>query len=90
MTASPWEKEDAIHEDIPIRNFCAGRFDARQWQAHRRHLQKVKADTTHWPGSPGASASLTRPFLATTYLWRSIQENALPLVEARLRRRITV
>ncbi len=41
MKASPWEKEDAMHEDIPIHNFLVPKeFTHDERQAHRRHFRE--------------------------------------------------
>jgi formate dehydrogenase beta subunit len=41
MKASPWEKEDAMHEGIPILNFMVPkRLQARQRQADRHGLRE--------------------------------------------------
>ena len=41
MKASPWEKEDAMHEGIPILNFLVPKsFPARRRQAHRHDLRE--------------------------------------------------
>ena len=40
MKASPWEKEDAMHEDIPILNFLVpNAFTHKDGKSHRRHLR---------------------------------------------------
>ena len=45
MKASPWEKEDAMHEDIPILNFLVPReFTHQNGRLTGVLFQKVKAD----------------------------------------------
>ncbi|HXT82480.1 MAG TPA: FAD-dependent oxidoreductase [Acetobacteraceae bacterium] len=45
MKASPWEKEDAIHEDIPILNFLVPKeFKHHNGKLHGMTFEKVKAE----------------------------------------------
>ncbi len=90
MKASPWEKEDAIHEDIPILNFMVpDRVRSRQWQAHRRHLPegegRIRRQGPPQPGSHGR----TRPdHSLRRRAGRGRPGKRLSLDRARLRRRI--
>ncbi|HEY8289273.1 MAG TPA: FAD-dependent oxidoreductase [Acetobacteraceae bacterium] len=45
MKASPWEKQDAIHEDIPILNFLVPKeFKHHNGKLHGMTFEKVKAE----------------------------------------------
>ena len=56
MKASPWEKEDARHEGIPIHNFLVPKFvHARQRQADRRDVREGGAAARR-EGAPPARA----------------------------------
>ena len=73
MKASPWEKEDAMHEDIPIYNFLVPKsFILEDGKLKGIMFEKVKAEhdekgRRNW----FRRASRTSIFPATTFWWRS-------------------
>ena len=56
MKATPWEKEDAMHEGIPILNFMVPEgVHPRERQAHRRDLREGQGRVRRQgPPQPGA------------------------------------
>ena len=84
MKASPWEKEDAMHEDIPILNFLVPKeFTHDERQADRRGLREGGGAST----TTRAGASWCRPASRTSIiecddvLVAVGQENAFPWIE---------
>ena len=84
MKASPWEKEDAIHEDIPILNFLVPEgLHARQRQADRRDVREGEGRIRR-QGPPQAGArpaSPTSTIECDDVLVAVGQENAFPWIE---------
>ena len=81
MKASPWEKEDAIDEDIPILNFLVPEGSPPRGRPDHRHDVREgegRSTTTRaaarWcpPASPTSSTS------ATTCWWRSARRTPSP------------
>ena len=84
MKASPWEKEDAMHEGIPIHNFLVPEgVHARQRQAHRRHVRegRRRRRTRRAAASSCRPASPTSHFPCDDVLVAIGQENAFPWIE---------
>ena len=83
MKASPWEKEDAIHEDIPILNFLVpSRLHARQRQAHRRHLREGEGRIRRQGPPQPRAVGRARPDLRCDDVLVAVgQENAFPWIE---------
>ena len=81
MKASPWEKEDAMHEGIPILNFLVpkafthdnGKLTGMTFEIVKASLRRARAAAT-WcrPASPTCSSS------ATTCWWRSARKTPSP------------
>jgi formate dehydrogenase beta subunit len=83
MKASPWEKEDAIHEDIPILNFRVPKaFTHEDGKLTGVVFEKVEAVTTsRAAASWSRPASPTRTIECDDVLVASGQENAFPWIE---------
>ena len=84
MKASPWEKEDAMHEDIPIHNYPGAQgIHPRERQAHRRRCSRRSRPSA----TPRAAAIWCRPASPTCIiacddvLVAVGQENAFPWIE---------
>ncbi len=84
MKASPWEKEDAMHEGIPILNFLVPKeFTHDGRPADRRDLREGRrAATTPRAGASSCPpASPTSHFACDDVLVAIGQENAFPWIE---------
>ena len=81
MKASPWEKEDAMHEGIPILNFLVPKaIHPRKRPPHRRRVREGQGRIRR-QGPPQARcppASPTSTFPATTYWSRSARRTPSP------------
>ena len=81
MKASPWEKEDAMHEDIPILNFLVPKeFTHDNGKLTGVVFEKVKAEyaTTRAGAISCRPASRIRHVPATTCWWRSARRTPSP------------
>ena len=90
MKASPWEKEDAMHEDIPILNYPrAEGIHPRQRQAHRRRVREGQGGARR-QGPPQARADRrARPALPLRRrAGRGRPGERVPLDRARHRHRV--
>ena len=84
MKASPWEKEDAMHEDIPILNFLVPKaFTHDGGHADRRHLREGRGRATTTRAGAGwcRPASRTSTIECDDVLVAVGQENAFPWIE---------
>ncbi len=84
MKASPWEKEDAMHEGIPILNLPrAEGLPARRRQAHRHELRDGRGGVRRQgPAQPGAHRrARCRSSPCDEVLVAVGQENAFPWIE---------
>ena len=90
MKASPWEKEDAMHEDIPILNFMVPvAFTHDERQAHRRHLPEGEGRIRRQgPPQPGALGRAGPDHPLRRRAGRGRPGERLPLDRARLRHRV--
>jgi NADPH-dependent glutamate synthase beta subunit-like oxidoreductase len=68
MKASPWEKEDAMHEGIPILNYLVPKNLPTRRQAHRRHLREGRGTGRRgWPAAAEGDRRARRHVPATTF-----------------------
>ncbi len=62
MKASPWEKEDAMHEGIPIHNYLVPKaFTHEDGPAHRRDASRKSRRRSDAQGTPPARARPANP-----------------------------
>ena len=90
MKASPWEKEDAMHEDIPIFNYPGAEgIHPRERQAHRHHLREGQGGARRQrPARSGADRRAGPAFPVRRRAGRGRPGERLSLDRARLRHRI--
>ena len=71
MKASPWEKEDAMHEGIPILNYHRAQgVHARRRQADRRRVREGRAAKgRQGPAATGADRRARRALRRATTCW---------------------
>ena len=84
MKASPWEKEDAMHEDIPILNFLVPKeFTHRERPPHGRAVSRRSGPSTMRRGGALSCRpeSPTQHFACDDVLVAVGQENAFPWIE---------
>ena len=83
MKASPWEKEDAMHEDIPILNYRVPKeFTHENGKLTGVVFEKVKAEyDDEGPAQARAHRRARRIFPCDDVLVAVGQENAFPWIE---------
>ena len=90
MKASPWEKEDAMHEGIPILNFLVPvEFTHDDGKLTGVLFEKVKAKyDAQRPAQPGADRRAAYPYPVRRRAGRDRPGKRLPVDRARYRHRI--